>query len=94
MHGLVNCTFILEEGSQQHFLVEFDVRPNIWHHLAPTVGMNAEKLFSAPVNNQLETPLTSIRVFSFIRFAQFGSAELSFKIWLGIFRAITERSMC
>lgn len=93
MHGLVNCTFILEEGSQQHFLVEFDVRPNIWHHLAPTVGMNAEKLFSAPVNNQLETPSTSIRVFSFVRFAQFGSAELNFKIWLGIFRAITDRSM-
>jgi len=91
--GLVNCTFILEQDSQKHYLVEFDVRPNIWHHLAPALGMMSERLFSPAVKMQLETPLISIRVFSFIRFAQSASSRPNFMIWLQLLRTVSDESM-
>ena len=88
MHGLVNCTFMFDAKTQTHHLVEFDTRPNVWHHLAPLLGLNATKLFSKPITQTVETNVSAFRLISLGRFTQFVFTERNKKAWISFFRAI------
>ena len=53
--GLVNCTFILDSRSGEHFIFEFDPRPNTWHFLANSVGLDISNLYSSQNINTQES---------------------------------------
>ena len=46
--GMVNCSFILDSISGNHFIFEFDPRPNAWHFLANELGLDISDLYSNP----------------------------------------------
>lgn len=92
VHGLVNCTFMLETATQQHLLVEFDARPNIWHHLAPIHQMSTNQLFEVSPNHAVAVPCAEIEVVSIGRFIQHALMASRVEVWWSFFRTITNRS--
>ena len=55
-HGLVNTSFIFDSKLDKHLIIEFDPRPNAWHFLAPTVGIDLVSVFTGPNSEIIETP--------------------------------------
>lgn len=92
VHGMVNCTFILETETQKHYLVEFDARPNIWHHLASIHQINTNQLFEVSLGHGLAVPLAQIQVFSIDRFTQHALMASQAKVWCNLIRTITNGS--
>ena len=91
--GLVNCTFMLESKSREHFLVEFDPRPNVWHHLAKYLGLDLSQLFNADKFNTLQTSARSAHVLSLDRYLQFLEKNLNFKNFSKLIEFIFSKSM-
>jgi hypothetical protein len=55
-HGMVNTTFIFDCKLNKHFLIEFDPRPNAWHFLAPSLGIDLVSIFSGLATEKIATP--------------------------------------
>lgn len=68
-HGLVNTTFIFDAKLNKHFIIEFDPRPNAWHFLAPTLGIDLVSVFTGPKSEMITTPdRVDIRIILLKRF--------------------------
>jgi len=57
-NGFINATFIFDILQDKHFLIEFDPRPNAWHFLAPTLGIDLVSIITDPVEQKIASPLT------------------------------------
>lgn len=69
VHGLVNTTFIFDTKLKKHFIIEFDPRPNAWHFLAPTLGIDLVSAFTGPKSEIIETPdVVNFRIIHLNRF--------------------------
>jgi len=55
-HGFVNTTFIMDSKINKHFLIEFDPRPNAWHFLAPSLGIDLISIFGGLASERIATP--------------------------------------
>jgi hypothetical protein len=87
-HGLVNATFIFDAKSSKHFLIEFDPRPNAWHFLAPTLGIDLVSVFTGPKSEMIKTPnRVNIRIILLNRFIYYLS---EFANPLKYLKALTE----
>lgn len=91
--GLVNCTFILESNSNEHYLVEFDPRPNVWHHLAKYLEFDLPQLFEIGKYNFVQTPARFAQVFSLDRYINFLERNLEIKNILRLLRIIFSNSI-
>ena len=40
LHGFANCSFLWNDEASQHFLIEADMRPNLWHQFGPALGVS------------------------------------------------------
>ena len=68
-HGLVNTTFIFDAELNKHFIIEFDPRPNAWHFLAPTLGIDLVSVFTGPQSEMIKAPnRVDIRIILLNRF--------------------------
>ena len=68
-HGLVNTTFIFDAELNKHFIIEFDPRPNAWHFLAPTLGIDLVSVFTGTKSEMIKTPQrVNIRIIHLNRF--------------------------
>ena len=68
-HGLVNTTFIFDTKLNKHFIIEFDPRPNAWHFLAPTLGIDLVSVFTGPQSEMIKAPnRVDIRIILLNRF--------------------------
>ena len=56
VQGFVNATFIFDTKLNQHFLIEFDPRPNAWQFLAPILGIDLITIFTGSKSEMIETP--------------------------------------
>ena len=61
--GMVNCTFILDARIGEHFIFEFDPRPNTWHFLANSVGLDISNLYST---QDINTQESNVGVVNFV----------------------------
>ena len=91
--GLVNCTFMLESNSMEHFLVEFDPRPNVWHHLAKYLGLDVSQLFNVDKSNTLQSPEGSTHVLSLDRYLQFLEKNINFKNFSKLIEYVFSKSI-
>jgi len=55
VEGLVNVSFIFNPSLRKHYLIEFDPRPNAWHFLAPSLGIELFSIFNSPDTKKIET---------------------------------------
>lgn len=39
LHGFANCSFIWNQSTGRHLLIEADMRPNRWHQFGPDLGV-------------------------------------------------------
>lgn len=88
--GMVNASFILEHKSNEHFLIEFDMRPNVWHHLAAINGMDVDKLFSQDTESEIQVPLTSMPLISLHRYLTYLTFRPSVKKWVDFIEDIRD----
>ena len=51
--GLFNCTFIREESSGRHLLIEADPRPNAWHQFGPGFQVDWRRALTGVGNDPL-----------------------------------------
>lgn len=48
LHGLANCSFMLNSKTGELLLIEVDMRPNIWHQYGPKLGVDWVALYKSP----------------------------------------------
>ncbi|MBU3645918.1 MAG: hypothetical protein FGM49_03815 [Candidatus Nanopelagicaceae bacterium] len=50
--GFVNATFILSRETDEHIIIEFDARPNIWHQAFGNFGVPFKSLWESPASTK------------------------------------------
>jgi hypothetical protein len=84
---------MLESNSMEHFLVEFDPRPNVWHHLAKYLGLDVSQLFNVDKSNTLQSPEGSTHVLSLDRYLQFLEKNINFKNFSKLIEYVFSKSI-